>query len=395
VAHVPETSRFPVHCSRVTTIPERGALYYPYIHVRDDAWLKATLLSFPFLERMVPEDFVLSDTPVAQIFAGEKGRLGGKMLGARSLDDGFVETAQQVVLVPKLDEDLTRDGNAFLQRFDRTSAARDPHGDSWFQLHEYKVATNLRDRLQQLGLMWKPSRPHDARNTWWAMHPELGAAINATNAVAIAQGHGLDIVTHAGHLHAALRTKDPSRVWDVLVRKATLPTATSSGERVRQLTQFVLYWGFDLDRVSPSTIAQLSRERADLSSLRATLGELIADVEDLSEERWNEVLKKRAGEAIAAWRESPGGKTLLKELAPEVGKGVAEEAAKVAVEATMHGTFLGSLLGGVPGLVAGVLVGAAGALLKGKREKPYRFLTKMEKAGAVRSDYLLAVGLQD
>jgi hypothetical protein len=36
---------------------DRGALYYPFIHVKDEHWLKATLLCFPFLDRMVPSGY--------------------------------------------------------------------------------------------------------------------------------------------------------------------------------------------------------------------------------------------------------------------------------------------------------------------------------------------------
>jgi hypothetical protein len=42
---------------------DRNALYYPYIHVRDVNWLKATLLCFRQVRRMVPPDFHLNDLP--------------------------------------------------------------------------------------------------------------------------------------------------------------------------------------------------------------------------------------------------------------------------------------------------------------------------------------------
>ena len=39
---------------------ERPALYYPYIHVRGENWLKATLLDVPVLKRIVPETYLVT-----------------------------------------------------------------------------------------------------------------------------------------------------------------------------------------------------------------------------------------------------------------------------------------------------------------------------------------------
>ena len=33
------------------------ALYYPYIHIRSENWLKATLLCVPAVKRIVPENY--------------------------------------------------------------------------------------------------------------------------------------------------------------------------------------------------------------------------------------------------------------------------------------------------------------------------------------------------
>ena len=38
-------------------IQDLDALYYPYINIRDEAWLKTTLLYFPHVVRMVPPNY--------------------------------------------------------------------------------------------------------------------------------------------------------------------------------------------------------------------------------------------------------------------------------------------------------------------------------------------------
>src|SRR5262245_33558171 len=39
-----------------------GALYYPYIHIHDLNWLRANLLIFPNIRRMLPMNFTSRDS---------------------------------------------------------------------------------------------------------------------------------------------------------------------------------------------------------------------------------------------------------------------------------------------------------------------------------------------
>jgi hypothetical protein len=47
------------------------ALYYPYIHVRDEAWLKYAALYWPKMGRLRPPDYGTTDSPVAQMLKRE------------------------------------------------------------------------------------------------------------------------------------------------------------------------------------------------------------------------------------------------------------------------------------------------------------------------------------
>ena len=55
------------------TMEDRDALYYPVIHVRNLDWLKATLLRFPQVRRVVPPDFQLNDTAASTSLASPQG----------------------------------------------------------------------------------------------------------------------------------------------------------------------------------------------------------------------------------------------------------------------------------------------------------------------------------
>src|SRR4051794_11430979 len=50
---------------------QRPALYFPYIHIRDDNWLKAAALYWPTVRRIVPHDYPKHDSATAAALAGE------------------------------------------------------------------------------------------------------------------------------------------------------------------------------------------------------------------------------------------------------------------------------------------------------------------------------------
>ncbi|MFJ2262847.1 hypothetical protein ACIOKD_31840 [Streptomyces sp. NPDC087844] len=49
------------------------AIYYPYIHVQDDTWLKAAALYWPHIGRIVPEDYPIQESHTAEVLNGELG----------------------------------------------------------------------------------------------------------------------------------------------------------------------------------------------------------------------------------------------------------------------------------------------------------------------------------
>ena len=86
---------------------DRGALYYPNVHIRDTEWLKATLLCFPSLDRMVPGDYPVADADVPKFFAGQEGRNGRRMLGIRKIDDHETHE-ERLVLLNRIKEDVEK-----------------------------------------------------------------------------------------------------------------------------------------------------------------------------------------------------------------------------------------------------------------------------------------------
>jgi hypothetical protein len=54
----------------------RPALYYPYIHIRSERWLKATLLCMPTVKRIVPDDYTPEDEPAITPYTTITGPYG-------------------------------------------------------------------------------------------------------------------------------------------------------------------------------------------------------------------------------------------------------------------------------------------------------------------------------
>jgi len=376
---------------------DRGALYYPYIHVRDESWLKATLLCFPYIERMIPEGYEVNDQGAAHFFATHDGRFEKPMLRRRSLDDGYVEQAQ-TILSRKLAEDLEA-SRRFAASFSQAAAAADGRysdGANAFQIHEDKIAYELLNRLRKHDLAWDPERPVRGGARWWAVHPRMGEAIIGTNAVALATGHDLEIVTNEASIHDALIASDADSVYDRLIRSTPVKQARDDATKVNDLMRFVVYSEFDIDSLSPEQVLELSQKRADISALKAKLASLVADVGAVPDrEVWDDYLRERATEALREWNEQrPTVKGFLRKLADKDLKSFAEVTLKDVAKAASAGAAA-SVAGVVPGVIVGALFYAGSVVYRRREEQrkdPYRFLSKLMRAtgGKATRSHLLS-----
>jgi hypothetical protein len=378
----------------MSAIIDHAALYYPYIHIRDDNWLKATLLCFPSVERMVPPSYAVNDGETAAFFAGEKGRLGRPMLGRRDLDDPATEDARSKLLA-SLNEDLIPLGLA--ERFSRDAARTGPYkdGESAFQIHEYKLGgekSKFLDFLQEYDLAWAPPNPVRGEATWWAVHPLLGEAIMSTNAVALARAHDLEIVTPDGPTHQALLGTTPADVYDILIRNRIFGVPRSETQKVNDMMRLVIVSAFDLEDVPLERIVELNKERRDIGALKAAILSEVSDVGAMPDrEVWNDALATRAKDVVAAWEERASPLALFtkvdaSDLVSEASGFLKEIAGPAAA-----GAAATSIVGALPGLVVGVAFGTIKLFQKwGEEKKPYRFLSRLERAGASQRHILEA-----
>jgi len=80
-----------------------GALYYPYIHIRDPDWLKATLLLFSQVRRLTPDSGPQADNEPILAFTQWQGGRAPMLASANLWSDRAI--AAQVELAARLQED--------------------------------------------------------------------------------------------------------------------------------------------------------------------------------------------------------------------------------------------------------------------------------------------------
>lgn len=128
-------------------------LYYPYIHFRDEAWLKSTLLYWDRMRRIVPE----ADVDQAQ---------RGDSATVRQLEaEGFVEDVIPV-------QQMNAVGKDFLQLIER-------HGDQLVERYGI-VAPSTRgvERRGQIAESWQGTRPRPGADpalsyVYYGLHEQL------------------------------------------------------------------------------------------------------------------------------------------------------------------------------------------------------------------------------
>jgi hypothetical protein len=254
------------------------ALYYPYIHIQDVNWLKATLLMFSQVRRMIPSMYTPLDTPAVREFAEYKPERE-PLLSCANLWSPRVEKAQQAVA-----ERLERDASdpAFLERFGRQAASHGSKaGTLGFQIHQAKLAPKLKYVLSEMKLAWDPSQPepYDLYAEYVELHPHVGEVLMSTLAIACAEGEGLDIVgdRRSERLHSSLIEKDAEAVYDAWLHPSLWlekPTAPAGED----LLEFLLGFNCDLSKVTPDSLATMRGNREPLRKLVAKLREVAGGI---------------------------------------------------------------------------------------------------------------------
>ncbi len=193
-------------------------LYYPFMHFKDEGWLKLTALYWDGMKRIVPEGYSLHDSDEVNTLR----------------DAGFIqnespEPAVEAVAEPFQDL-LRQHGEALGQRFGvarRDDWPEDPHTRLYAPkgadhrlayVFGSKMGLELLSDLYACGLV--TSRSDDPR--WIGMHPKLAELYMIVLAEKVAQAHGAYPLTDEAFDHVAVSGYTMERLAAALLGDASL-----------------------------------------------------------------------------------------------------------------------------------------------------------------------------
>jgi len=398
------------------------ALYYPHIHIQDVNWLKATLLLFSQVRRMVPVLSAFEDSDAIKEFTSYDW--GQPLLYPAQLERERVMGAQEE-LARRLNDDAKDEG--FKLKYGLGETMRQRESRLGFQIHQGKLSDPLKAALNDNQLAWDPinKEPSPFAAEYVEVHPRLGEAIMSTLAIAAATGEGLDVVgdNRSGKLHKCLLEKKEQEVYDYWLHPTPKPVLSPPQiPEPKEVFEYFVSFRCDVTDLTAESLASLKEDREPLRKLLEQLRALGSGISamDPGKER-DQCFKDVASKVLDEWQKDrmnlssywrkflgedlmiPGEK-FIEKVAEKTWKGGEAAVTGAATSAAGAAYASGSLGATATCAVAGALGGLSIGIFshgvktyfrtaKAERESPYRYLTLMEKAGVVfRSELGAPVG---
>jgi hypothetical protein len=362
--------------------PDRDALYYPYIHIQDVNWLKATLLCFPGVRRMIPGNFTPDDSHVIKEFCNLEGPRKMPLLSSVNLFSEGATSAEKRLL-----EKLKTNDEFIRSRYSKAMTIKE-YGDlaEDFRLHDEKIIEGLYIYLTQgpegNALAWRTTPPKDrpqrlSPGSWLALHPKLGAAILSVKAVSLAKDFGLDIVTDSSWAHQAVVTQSEDDIFEDLIGRTNPLRTPSAEDTLDDLAEIVMTTSFDVSKLTPKNISELLSDGKDLRRFKDALIPIAARIPPIrdAEERKRR-LKDVAGEVAMEWEKYKKSlpKFALEALLDLTDIKWPEVASSLAAGGSIAGFSAGAGLGIGVVSYAGVKIWRK---YKEHTSSPYNYLTKI------------------
>ncbi|MFD5084997.1 DUF6236 family protein [Kitasatospora sp. NPDC058406] len=237
------------------------ALYYPYVHIRDERWLKAAALYWPRMARVVPPGYPVADTDTARVLGDELGFLVSVPPDA----------AAQVVAPLFLEILNAHQGRLVAALAGPTARAAAVHWD--------EMDPGLREALSSAGLASEvvayppgggPLLP------WMAMHPRLVWIYKCVLSAQVAEMGQFTPTTDQDNAHLQSHRWSSDRVLSALTGTPQDDGALSDPTQAVGLLAIRTVLPRDLDTVAAGRVAAVRRRhRAEFEAFHAAVGEAV------------------------------------------------------------------------------------------------------------------------
>jgi hypothetical protein len=260
-------------------------LYYPYIHFKDEQWLRIAALYWARMARIVPDDYPLRDSEDVRRLAGELGFVKNLAPSERVKGEVGKEFADLV----------RKKGEALVARYGvhlRDQWPPDPYSmqvagpvgpeASLGWIHVDKVDFQLRNALIDSGLGLN-NRGGDPM--WVGVHPRLAAVYMSALAEGLGRANLLSPVTDESLSHLAVGGWPLPRLAQALLDQRLTDAAPGVDQLADALA--VLAIGYvvprNLSNIPVTKIVQLRREHAaELDAFRTHVANLAVDLGQLA-----------------------------------------------------------------------------------------------------------------
>ena len=259
---------------------QQPGLYFPFVHIRDDEWLKAAALYWPSVRRLVPAGYSTHDSPTAQTF------LQAQVL----MDEDPWE------LLSTLEWDLARalqvNAALLVRDYSLDRARADWKGHSWAEsagpnwevpalgwIHGTKFPPDILTNLSEAGLAVRGRHGLDWRDPgspeqWIGLHPALAGAYMAALAGRLSEQAHFEPLTDQADLRAATPNSDVGAALQMLVGRKRSEDGTSAYESAGVDHYVVLA----LQHVRPAHLGSIPAEK--IVELREDLAEELGRFRD-------------------------------------------------------------------------------------------------------------------
>jgi hypothetical protein len=368
-------------------------LYYPYIHIRNDAWLKMALLYWDRIARIVPDNYHTEDSEAVKRVAGELDAIKNESPRRASREVSH----QYAKFITKHRKKLRK--RYAIKHIELWKA--DPHSKAYSgdgadprlaYIYAPKMAYEVGDALLDSGLADNLQRRDARGGIWMGMHPDLAQVYMTSLAEQIAARSGYQLLADDLVNHVVVGSSKPKRLAELLLADSTerevvevdapmvatiaLQTVVPKSLSKMPIKKIIKFRQQHADELGEfqkwmSTLAvQLSTELNELGSRRAMKMHLEDYVQKNVEPRVNKLEKKLNKQGIETTRK-----------------------VMTSTPAIIIGGILAAT-GGAPIAVAGMAVGAIPAAMKGEKkadkttsENPAAYLMHVRDRFGARGAY--------